>query len=87
MGIHDAACLGFERSVEHCAGLDVRPGSVDAGSVEDVAGSSSSAAVAAVLPTVEQARWDGKDAQAHALIALSVKQNITPHIRSAKTAK
>ena len=68
-------------------GLDVRPGSVDAGSVEDVAGSSSSAAVAAVLPTVEQARWDGKDAQAHALIALSVKQNITPHIRSAKTAK
>ena len=34
-------------------GLDVHPGSVDAGSVEDVAGSSSSAAVAAVLPIVE----------------------------------
>ena len=33
------------------------------------------------------ARWDGKDVQAHALIALSVKRNITPHIRSAKTAK
>ncbi len=67
-------------------GFDVRPGSVDAGSIEDVAGPSSSAA-AVVLPTAEQARWDGKDAQAHALIALSVKRNITPHIRSAKTAK
>src|SRR5271170_3385744 len=55
-------------------GLDVRPGSVDAGSVEDDAGPSSSTAtfatgsrstttaVAAVLPTAEQARWDGKDA-------------------------
>ncbi|MCO5600505.1 hypothetical protein L7F22_054618 [Adiantum nelumboides] len=36
---------------------------------------------------VEQARWDVKDAQAHALIALSVKRTITPHIRSAKSAK
>ena len=69
-------------------GLDVCPASIDVGSVEDVASSSSSATVvAAILPTVEQARWDGKDAQAHALIALSVKQNITPHIRSAKTTK
>ena len=39
---------------------------------------------AVVLPTAEQARWDGKDAQAHALIALSVKRNITPHIRQLK---
>ena len=44
-------------------------------------------AVLLLLPTVEQARWDGKDAQAHALIALSVKRNITPHIPPAKTAK
>ena len=33
-------------------GLDVRPSSMDVGSVEDVAGSSSSAAIADVLPTV-----------------------------------
>ena len=51
---------------------------------EDGVGSSSSADV---LPTVEQARWDGEDAQAHALIALPVKGNITPHIHSAKIAK
>ena len=44
-------------------------------------------ATVVVLQTIEQARWDGKDVQAHALIALSVKRNITPHIRSAKTAK
>ena len=40
-------------------GLDVHPGSADAGSVEDVAGSSSSATAAIVLPTAEQAHWDG----------------------------
>lgn len=80
-------------------GLDVRPGVVDAGSVVDAAASSSSTTVAgtrstttaaaagAILPTAEQAPWDGKDAQAHALIALSVKRDIIPHIRSAKTTK
>ena len=68
-------------------GLDVRPSSVDAGSIEDVEGSSSSTVVAAVLPTTEHAHWHGKDAQTHALIALSIKRNITPHIHSAKTAK
>ncbi|MCO5576757.1 hypothetical protein L7F22_030576 [Adiantum nelumboides] len=40
-----------------------------------------------VLPTAEQAHWDVKDAQAHALIAMSVKRTITPHIRSTKSAK
>ena len=38
-------------------------------------------------PTVDQTRWDGRDAQAHALIALSVKRTIIPHIRSCKSAK
>ena len=38
-------------------------------------------------PTAEQIRWDGKDVQAHALIALSVKRSIIPHIRSCKTSK
>jgi hypothetical protein len=40
-----------------------------------------------VAPTVEQIRWDGRDAQAHALIAFSVKCAIIPHIRSCRTAK
>ncbi|MCO5597815.1 hypothetical protein L7F22_051899 [Adiantum nelumboides] len=40
-----------------------------------------------VLPIVEQAHWDVKDAQAHSLIALSVKCTITLHIRSAKFAE
>ncbi|MCO5553887.1 hypothetical protein L7F22_007413 [Adiantum nelumboides] len=56
--------------------------------IEDVAGLAARiAAVRFVLPTAEQACWDVKDAQAHALIALSVKRTITPHIHSAKSAK
>ncbi|RYA57259.1 DUF4219 domain-containing protein, partial [Enterobacter cloacae complex sp. CH23B] len=59
-------------------GIDVRPGSEDVG---DVAGLAARiAAVRVVLPTAEQARWDVKDVQAHALIALSVKRTIVPHI-------
>ncbi|MCO5580068.1 hypothetical protein L7F22_033934 [Adiantum nelumboides] len=69
-------------------GIDVRPGTVDVAEVVDVAGPSTrTAAARSVLPTAEQARWDVKNAQAHALIALSVKHTITPHIRSAKSAK
>ncbi|MCO5571414.1 hypothetical protein L7F22_034130 [Adiantum nelumboides] len=69
-------------------GIDVRPGSVDVAEVVDVAGPSTRIAAARfVLPTAEQARWDAKDVQAHALIALSVKRTITPHIHSAKSAK
>ena len=36
--------------------------------------------------TSSQLNWDGKDAQAHALIALSVKCHIVPHIRSCTTS-
>ena len=44
-------------------GFHERLVSAGLGSIEDVAGSSSSAAVArVVLPTAEQARWDAKDA-------------------------
>ncbi|MCO5550153.1 hypothetical protein L7F22_003635 [Adiantum nelumboides] len=69
-------------------GIDVRPGSVDVAEVVDVAGPSTKIAAArSILPTAEQARWDVKDAQVHASIALSVKRTITPHIRSAKSAK
>ncbi|MCO5590715.1 hypothetical protein L7F22_044690 [Adiantum nelumboides] len=69
-------------------GIDVRPISVDVAKFVDVAGPSTRIAAArSVLPTVDQARWDVKDAQAHALIALSVNQTITPNICSAKSAK
>ena len=58
------------------------------GDVEDVAGSSTAAAtIRAPPPTAEQSHWDGKDAQAHALLALSVKRAIIPHICSCKTSK
>ena len=59
---------------------------MDSGTVEDVAGTSTARA-AAVLPTVEQVRWDGRDAQPHALIALSMKRTIVPHICSTKIPK
>ncbi|MCO5594240.1 hypothetical protein L7F22_048267 [Adiantum nelumboides] len=55
--------------------------------VEDVAGFVARiAAIRFVLPIAEQVCWDVKDAEARALIVLSVKC-ITPHIRSAKFAK
>ncbi|MCO5568512.1 hypothetical protein L7F22_022211 [Adiantum nelumboides] len=58
------------------------------GKIEDVAGLAAwMAIVRAILPIVEQAHWDVKDAQAHALNVLSIKHTITPHIRSAKFAK
>ena len=75
-------------------GIDVRPvmvvvdaaNAAEIGTVEDVAGSSISVALVRAPPlTAEQICWDGKDAQAHALIALSVKRAIIPHIFSCKT--
>ena len=76
-------------------GVDVRPivvgnaaNAPETGDVEDVAGSSTAATtIRAPPPTAEQSHWDGKDAQAHALLALSVKRAIIPHIRSCKTSK
>ena len=76
-------------------GVDVRPivvgnaaNAAEICDVEDVAGSSTAAAtIRAPPPTAEQSRWDGKDAQAHALLALSVKCAIILHIRSCKTSK
>ena len=71
------------------AGNDVRPMSrtdnaTSTGTVEDEAGTST---MVEPPPSQEQRRWDGRDAQAHALIALSVKRSIIPHIRSCKTAR
>ncbi|MCO5605981.1 hypothetical protein L7F22_060167 [Adiantum nelumboides] len=56
--------------------------------IEDLAGLAARIAVVrAVLPIAEQAHWDVKDVQAYALIVLSVKHTITPHIRSPKSTK
>ena len=82
-------------------GVDVRPvvgrdaaNAVETGDVEDAVGSSTAAGsstIAATIrappPTAEQICWDGRDAQAHALLALSVKRAIIPHIRSCRTSK
>ena len=56
-------------------------------SVEDVDHPTHAHAAVSVVPNAEQLHWDGRDAQAHALIALSVKRAIIPHIRSCKIAK
>ena len=40
-----------------------------------------------VRPTQEQLCWDARDAQAHALIALSCRWQVIPYIRSCKTSK
>ncbi|MCO5613500.1 hypothetical protein L7F22_067777 [Adiantum nelumboides] len=92
------ACLAVEKSKSALVvlpppfsffrGIDVRPGSEDVGKIEDVAGLAARiVAVRFVLPTAEQACWDVKDARAHALIVLSMKRTITPHIHLAKSAK
>ena len=58
------------------------------GIMEDDSGASSSMAAPIVVPaTQEQRRWDVRDAQEHALLALSVKHGIIPHIRSCRIAK
>ncbi|MCO5576823.1 hypothetical protein L7F22_030643 [Adiantum nelumboides] len=69
-------------------GIDVCLGFEDVDAAEDVAGLVARiAAGRCVLHTAEQARWDVKDVQAHALIALSGKRTITTHICSSKSAK
>ena len=71
------------------AGIDVRLASraQNAGTVVDKAGTSTTSTTRVQVvepPTQDQRRWDGRDAQSHALIALSVKRSIIPHIRSCK---
>ena len=80
---HVLVSKGFWNIVQ---AFDVHLGSVDYGTIENVASTSTSGA-AAVLPTIKQVHWDGRDAQAHALITLSMKHTIVPHIRLAKIAK
>ena len=92
MVTYDVSCIGCKRPVEHCAGLDVRPASraENACTVVDEGGTSTTSTTQVQVvepPTQDQRRWDGRDAQSHALIALSVKRSIIPHIRYCKTAK
>ena len=66
-------------------GNDTCSGSTNTRIVEDAACSDSEAAPSPHVlppPTVDQIRWDGRDAEAHALIALSIKCTIIPHIES-----
>ncbi|MCO5564978.1 hypothetical protein L7F22_018648 [Adiantum nelumboides] len=77
--------------------IDVCLGFVDAGSVEDVVGSfigagvvcstTASAGVRLVLSIAKQICWDSEDSQAHAVISLPIKNNITPFIHSARTTR
>ena len=62
---------------------------VNAGAIEDVARTSllARSIPPPPPPTAEQICWDGKDVQVHALLALSIKHTIIPHICSCKTAK
>ena len=57
----------------------------EASAIDDTAGYSATGEDTECTP--EQAMWDGKDTQAHALIVLSVKRAIIPHIRGCKSAK
>ena len=94
---HVLVAIGLWNIVQ---GLEKRPANVatnvestsDVDGVEDVEGSNAfripiSRHAQELPPTPVQVRWHAKDAQAHALIALSVKKAIIPHIRSCKTAK
>ena len=58
----------------------------NASSSDNVTYDASSSAVF-MPPMEEQIQWDGHDAKAHALIALSIKKSIVPHIHSCRTAK
>lgn len=75
------------------AGLDIRPQSVVSANFPVALGagnatiSSSSSTSALSPPTQEHVRWDGRDAQALALIVVSLERGIIPHIRSCKTSK
>lgn len=62
-------------------------GSIRCANTSEAIGSGGSIDILIVFPTVEQTKWDGRDANAYALIALSVKCGIVPYIHSCKTAK
>ena len=59
----------------------------DADLVEDVDPPTSVHVSVPIARNAEELCWDCRDAQAHALITLSVKLAIIPHIRSCKTVK
>ena len=76
----------------YVCGSEVRPAgpvaqNASASSSSSTVTSGSSTSAPPPPPTADQLRWDGRDAQAHALIALSCKGQVIPHIRSCTTAK
>ena len=59
MGLYDATCT----CVNIVQGIDVRLGSADTGDVEDATGFvAGTTSIRVVLPTIEQAHWDVRDA-------------------------
>ena len=82
MVLHDETRLVVEQLLNIVVDVHQCPAgrSTSQSTVADT-GSSSSTVTSSTPPTQEQLRWDGKDAQAHALIALYMKR-IIPHILS-----
>ena len=68
---------------DYVFGDEVRPVTVAPGT--PARGEGRGAQVVVAGPTLEPKRWDTKDAQAMAVIALTIKRSITPHIRSCRT--
>ena len=64
----------------HVIGDDVRPGNV----ASTIPGR---ALVTPPPPTIDQKRWDSKDALALLAISLTYKRSIIPHIKSCRQAK
>ena len=82
---HILVANGLSKIVE---GTEVRPGTC-AKSQDDDSATTSTITYGRRIPppppvpsTEAQQKWDEKDAKAHAMISLSVKTDIIPHIRS-----
>lgn len=85
---HILVAHGFSKIVE---GSEPRPGSrVTSDMDEDSTSITGRRGIPAPPPaptTDAQQKWDERDAKAHAMIALSLKVALIPHIRSCKSAK
>ncbi|KAI5070918.1 hypothetical protein GOP47_0013169 [Adiantum capillus-veneris] len=68
---------------DYVSGDEVRPGSI----APATPGRGATVGVGPSQVTPEQKRWDTKDAQAMAVIALTIKRTITPYIRSCRTSE
>lgn len=91
MGIHDENVLVTKNLWNIVVGTEVRPprpiATTGASGGQNATDDDPSSTIPALPPTHQQSRWDGRDAQAHALIALYIKRGITPRVRSCSTSK